>query len=1038
MKHEWSGAMRVGMVLLALVVSTTLIAGCGGSDGGGGTPPVAAPLAGVIIDSPIAGLGYQAAPSGLSGLTSATGQFTYNPGDTLTFDIGGRTIGTPVPGAPVITALMLFGATSLTDARVVNVAQLLLTLGGIPAGQNPIPLPATLPAQFPATLNFSDEDFDTAFPGLTLVSEAAAITHLQAEFSMVSVTVAGSGTVASNPIGASFPTGINCGTTCSNAFLNGHAVTLTATGAGFAGWSAGTGNAASCTGTGPCAFTVTGDSSITATFPGGALPTLTIAKQGTGQGSVTCSTNDGDSFDPCASSYASGTALVLQATANSGSTFTGWTNGTGNATACPNASVNCSMTLNANSAVTANFVLSTVTFSLSTNTASANGGGGTIACSTTGGAPFGACAPSYNAGTTLTLQATPNSVSNFTGWTATVCSGTGTCNFTLTANTTVTANFNRPILTVVVAGTGTVTSNPGGINCPATTCSAVLNKGTVVTLTASGTGFTGWSGGGVSCPGTGTCPVTLNQNTTVTATFGGGGISDSVRYHFFYSSGGPLMAVDPAAPAAPPVTVAPVVSKAISVYSGTWNAATTSFVTPENPVFEVYASAGKLWKVKVAKSSGVPGSASNPPVQISSESAATKVCTFSGVSDASNPNTRRLFYELPGADGQCGLFFGSGGTNADNITKSVLISDGVAVAPTVLPTGLSRPTSIVYNLSTGIATHMFLIDAANSDTVKIIDLSTPTLSTQAITPTQANISSIFSVVQDTSNRVFLSSSSFDPNTFTFTSTLSVYTVSSNTVVPLVTGASFASGQNSDGTNLFVANTTAGILYRVPLTATVAGQVTPIFDNGGQIYSFGVTTNRVFVVVPVGTTETKIISVPKSGGAVREDVPAAEGSILAIAAGNRFYYTRSVLSSTVPPTVVSSTTVALKEDGTPLKSFANAGLTGIRFSLPYNIRGPIGVVTKVLVSTYVAGVLNGGTMTAVDAPTAVATTIVGTIPSTVPSLGQLFFSWSSVDNAALGLGFLSGSVNWGVFFMDSATANSLVQVPVALGSWLVVP
>jgi hypothetical protein len=605
------------------------------------------------------------------------------------------------------------------------------------------------------------------------------------------------------------------------------------------------------------------------------------------------------------------------------------------------------------------------------------------------------------------------------------CFGSGTF-VTITA-------ISPQTLSIVLVGTGTVTSNPTGIDCP-TTCVASFNKGTSVTLTASGTDFGGWSGGG--CSGTGTCIVTLDQNTTVTATFGTIPPS-SVRYHFFYSSGGPLMAVDPAAPAATPATVAPVVSNAISVYRSTWNVATTSFVNGK-PVFEVFASAGKLWKVKVAKSDGVPGGANNPPVQISSESAATKVCTFSEVSDISDPNTRRLFYELPGADGQCGLFFGAGGTAADNITKSVLVSDGVAVAPSVLPTGLSRPTSRVYNLSNGLATHMFLIDAANSDTVKIINLSP--FSTQAIATTLANISSIFSVVQDTSNRVFLSSSSFDPNTFTFTNTLYICTVSSssNTVVPLVTGASFASGENSDGTNLFVANTTLGILYRVPLTATGAGQVTPIFDNGGQIYSFDVTTNRVFVVVPVGTTEAKIISVPKSGGAVREDVPAAAGTILSIAAGNRLYYTRSVLSSTVPPTVVSSTTAALREDGTTLKLFPNAGLAGIRFSEPFNVRGPIGVVTEVLVSTYVGGVLNGGTMTTVAAATGVATPIVGTIPSTEPNLGQLFFSWSSVDNAALGLGFLSGSVNWGVFFMDSATANSLVQVPVALGSWQVVP
>ena len=243
-------------------------------------------------------------------------------------------------------------------------------------------------------------------------------------------------------------------------------------------------------------------------------------------------------------------------------------------------------------------------------------------------------------------------------------------------------------------------------------------------------------------------------------------------------------------------------------------------------------------------------------------------------------------------------------------------------------------------------------------------------------------------------------------------------------------------KNSDGTNLFVANTTDGILYRVPLTATGAAQVITILDKVGQISSYATTTTRVFMVVPVNTTDTKIISVPKSGGAVREDVPAAAGSILSRAAGNRFYYTRSVLSTTVPPTVVSSTTVALKEDGTPLSSFANAGLTGIRLSEPFNVRGPIGVVTEVLVSTYVGGVLSGGTMAAVATATAVATTIVGTIPSTVPSLVQLFFSWSSVDHAALSLGLLSESINRGVFFMDSATPNSLYRFPWpwVLGRW----
>jgi hypothetical protein len=68
-------------------------------------------------------------------------------------------------------------------------------------------------------------------------------------------------------------------------------------------------------------------------------------------------------------------------------------------------------------------------------------------------------------------------------------------------------------------GSGTVTSNPTGINC-GSTCSYSFSSGTVVTLTAMPTSpstFGGWSGGG--CSGTGTCTVTLSSTQSVTATF---------------------------------------------------------------------------------------------------------------------------------------------------------------------------------------------------------------------------------------------------------------------------------------------------------------------------------------------------------------------------------------------------------------------------------------------------------------------------------------------------------------------------------------
>ena len=74
-------------------------------------------------------------------------------------------------------------------------------------------------------------------------------------------------------------------------------------------------------------------------------------------------------------------------------------------------------------------------------------------------------------------------------------------------------------LTAAITGTGTIASNPAGINCP-TTCSATFSNGAQVTLTEttpSGSTFSGWGG---ACTGTApTCTVTMSANQNVTATF---------------------------------------------------------------------------------------------------------------------------------------------------------------------------------------------------------------------------------------------------------------------------------------------------------------------------------------------------------------------------------------------------------------------------------------------------------------------------------------------------------------------------------------
>ena len=132
----------------------------------------------------------------------------------------------------------------------------------------------------------------------------------------------------------------------------------------------------------------------------------------------------------------------------------------------------------------------------------------------------------YLSSQTVVLTATEDTGENFTGWTG--CDSTGTQPDTCTVATdsakTVSGTFSNltgPVqhaLTVTTAGNGTngtVTGN--GINCPGD-CGQSYDAGTVVILsaTANGDSFTGWSG---ACSGAGSCQVTMNDASSVTATF---------------------------------------------------------------------------------------------------------------------------------------------------------------------------------------------------------------------------------------------------------------------------------------------------------------------------------------------------------------------------------------------------------------------------------------------------------------------------------------------------------------------------------------
>lgn len=163
----------------------------------------------------------------------------------------------------------------------------------------------------------------------------------------VSLSVAKSGSAGGTVTSA--PLGINCGVDCSEIFVIGTVVTLTATpdaGAFFVGWSG------ACSGTGTCNLAMNSSQAVTAQFdtiPSGDVTlNASIDPASTGSGVITSNPGGINCGADCVQNFAQGTLVTLTATPEPGSVFSGWSgacSGTGN----------CVVTMNANTAVSAEF-----------------------------------------------------------------------------------------------------------------------------------------------------------------------------------------------------------------------------------------------------------------------------------------------------------------------------------------------------------------------------------------------------------------------------------------------------------------------------------------------------------------------------------------------------------------------------------------------------------------------------------------------------------------------------------------------------------
>jgi hypothetical protein len=187
----------------SVLVAVAALAGCS-DDNDDGT---AAAKKGVLLDSAVAGVQYVRSSSpGATLLTDAEGRYDYAEGETVTFRIGGVTLGSTA-GKAKLTIVDLVNATNTLSVPVINRARLLQSLDKDGDPSNGIEIEeATRTALAGKTiaLDGTAAEFEAAFaaqlPGRTLRSVGVAREHLEStlarEFGRSETTV-----VAGTPAG---------------------------------------------------------------------------------------------------------------------------------------------------------------------------------------------------------------------------------------------------------------------------------------------------------------------------------------------------------------------------------------------------------------------------------------------------------------------------------------------------------------------------------------------------------------------------------------------------------------------------------------------------------------------------------------------------------------------------------------------------------------------------------------------------------------------------------------------------------------------
>jgi len=157
--------LKPAALMLAACAAALLMTACGGDDDApiAAAPPApVAPVApvvpvvpvvtgsasGSLIDASVGGVSYTTA-SGVQGTTAADGSYNFNPGDTVTFTLGGLTLGTA-------TATGIISPMELSAGSAVRLENLLVLMQSLDSDGNPangITIPAAAAAAVTSSMN---------------------------------------------------------------------------------------------------------------------------------------------------------------------------------------------------------------------------------------------------------------------------------------------------------------------------------------------------------------------------------------------------------------------------------------------------------------------------------------------------------------------------------------------------------------------------------------------------------------------------------------------------------------------------------------------------------------------------------------------------------------------------------------------------------------------------------------------------------------------------------------------------------------------